>query len=351
MAKKVTIQHIAESLNLSAATVSRALNDHALISDSTKQAVNELAVRLGYSRRVGAPRASSAAQKKPVAWITPLNNFQFEDPIILEIIGGMVSRAVEVGRQFLHVPTDAAYELDTYRELIASEAVDGFVLANRLTAGDRRLEFLLDQNIPFVAYGATPVDQPYPCVEIAFAEAYRKATAYLIELGHARIALVNALPGFQTSIERERGYRSALDAFGVGASENWIFSGPKNEEFGYRSMHQLLESTPVPTAIVCSSVLGAKGAMFAIAEHGLVVGRDISLIAFDDNIAGTFYSTPLTTMFSPVRPVGRKLIDFLERAIEGEDYADLHHVQAVELVIRSSTAPAPAEQEPMRAIG
>jgi LacI family transcriptional regulator len=149
MAKKVTIQQLAQELNLSAATVSRALNDHPLINADTKRAVGELAEKLGYTARQPAGhRPGSLGARKPLAWITPLMNFQFEDPIILEIIGGIVSRSAEIGRTFLHIPTDASHELETYRELIASGEIGGFILANRLAEGDRRLEFLLESRVP-----------------------------------------------------------------------------------------------------------------------------------------------------------------------------------------------------------
>lgn len=342
MAKRVTIQQLASTLRLSTATVSRALNDHPLINAETKRAVAELAEKLGYAARQSAHRsAASLGAKKPIVWITPLMNFQFEDPIILEIIGGMVSRSVELGRHFLHVPTDAGHELETYRELIASDEIGGFILANRLAAGDRRLEFLLEQNVPFISYGATPASKAYPWVRVDFAHAYWLGTRHLIELGHRRIALLNAMPGFQATAEREAGYRKALSEVGVDVSENWVIGGPKNEEFGYRNTQQLLDTIPVPTAIVCSSIMTAKSAIFAINERGLVAGRDVSVIAFDDNVAGTFHSMPLTTMFSPVRPLGRRIIDLLERAIAGEDPAELNHVQRAELVIRSSSGPAP----------
>jgi LacI family transcriptional regulator len=345
MAKKVTIQQLATELNLSTATVSRALNDHPLINTETKRKVAELANQLGYMARKSAPRTVENRARKPIVWVTPLANFEFEDPIILEILGGMVSRTMELGRHFLHIPTDASHELETYRDLIASDEIGGFIVANRLAEGDRRIEFLLESKVPFIAYGAASTSNEYPWVHVDFAGAYREGTSHLLGLGHRRIAMLNAMPGFQTSTERESGYRRAMAEHDVPVSANWVVAGPKNEEFGYRCMQQLLEITPAPTAVICSSVITAKGALFAIDERGLVIGQDISLVAFDDNIAGTFYSTPLTTMFSPVRPLGRKIVDLLERAIAGEDPAGLQLVQHVELVVRASTGPVPIDDE------
>ena len=76
------------------------------------------------------------APLRPIAWITPLVNFQFEDPIILETLGGVASRCAEIGRHFLHIPTDVGRELDTYRELIA----DGRLTVRRVAAEDFTLQ-------------------------------------------------------------------------------------------------------------------------------------------------------------------------------------------------------------------
>ena len=349
MAKKVTIQQLAQELNLSSATVSRALNDHPQINADTKRVVGELAEKLGYAARQPAVhRSGSLGSKKPIVWITPLVNFQFEDPIILEIIGGIVSRCAEIGRAFLHIPTDASHELETYRELIASKEIGGFILANRLAEGDRRLDFLMENRVPFISHGAIPpTSHTYAWVRVDFAHAYWMGTRHLLDLGHRDIALLNAMPGFQASAERESGFRQALAESGVTVSENWVIGGPKNEEFGYRIAHQLLDTTPAPTAIVCSSVMTARAAVFAVEERNLVVGRDVSIVAFDDNVAGTFHFTPLTTMFSPVRPIGRRIVDILERVIEGEDVTDLNFIQRAELLVRSSSGPLAQPTEPL----
>jgi len=346
MVKKVTIQELADRLGLSPATVSRALRDHPSINEGTRRSVHEAAAELGYTTHMTSRslRKTGTLLKRPIAWITPLVNFQFEDPIILETLGGIASRCAEIGRHFLHIPTDVGRELDTYRELIAEGVVEGFIVANRVTEGDRRVEYLLEQKMPFVAYyGATPLDGDYPSVDVAFAEAYALGTQHLLELGHRRIALLNSLPNFQASAERERGYRAALADKQVWTSANWVVGGPKTEEFGYNAMRQMLDSASAPTGVLCSSTMAAKGALSAITERGLKIGRDVSLVSFDDNVAGSFYSVPLTTLFSPSRPLGRKVVDFLDSTIAGEPPAGLHHVSHPELIVRGSTGPAPAE--------
>ena len=343
MTKKVTIQDLALRLNLSPATVSRALRDHPSINEGTRRLVHGLAGEMGYTTHLTSRSLRRAGPlKRPIAWITPLVNFQFEDPIILETLGGIASRCAEIGRHFLHIPTDVGRELDTYRELIAEGVVEGFVVANRMTEGDRRVEYLLEEKVPFVAYyGATPLDGDYPSVDVAFADAYALGTRHLLDLGHRRIALLNSLPNFQASAERERGYRAALAERDVWTSGNWVVAGPKTEEFGYSAMRQLLDGVAAPTGVICSSTMAAKGALAAINERGMLVGQDVSLVNFDDNVAGSFYAVPLTGLFSPARPLGRKVVDFLDRTIAGEPPGTLHHLTHPELIVRGSTGPVP----------
>jgi len=345
MTKKVTIQDLADRLNLSSATVSRALRDHPSINEGTRRSIHELAGEMGYTTHLTSRSLKrSGANRRPIAWVTPLINFQFEDPIILETIGGVASRCAEIGRHFLHIPTDVGHELDTYRELIADGLVEGFIVANRATEGDRRVEYLLEEKVPFVAYyGATPLDGDYPSVDVGFAEACALGTRHLLDLGHRRIGLLNSMPSFQASAERERGYRMALAEREVWSSANWVMGGPKTEEFGYFATRQMLDSVQSPTGLLCSSTMAAKGALSAVNERGLAVGRDVSIVSFDDNVAGSFYAVPLTTLFSPARPLGRLVVDFLDRTIAGEEPANLHHMTHPELVIRSSTGPVPQD--------
>lgn len=342
--RRITLSHLAEKLGLSTATVSRALRDDDAVNLETRSAVQQVAAELGYTPRASKdrpPPPASPPLKGGFGLVQPLTSFAFEDPLLLDFIGGMASRTFEFDRLFHLVPTEVSQEEMCYGTLLAQNVLDGFILLNARPSSDWRIRYLLARGIPFVVHGRGSEAMPYPCLDVGFRSGHRRAVRHLSALGHSKIALLNSLPGTLAAAEWDAGYREGLEAAGLQSRANWVLSGPKTEEFGYRALRQLLESEPAPTAVICSNVLSAKGAVQALSDLGLGVGRDFSLIAYDDQLPGAFYAVPITTIFAPCRPMGTQLADLLERAVAGEPYEALQAHIEPELVIRGSTGPAP----------
>ncbi len=281
-------------------------------------------------------RCSSARS----AWITLAGRcLQFEEPIILETLGSVASRCAEIGRHFLHIPTDVGRELDTYRELIADGVVEGFIVANRVTEGDRRVDLLLEEKVPFVAYyGATPLDGDYPSGRCRL----RRGLC----AGHQAPARPRppACRPSQLAAQLRRpapsasaGYRAAMAERNVWTSGNWVVGGPKTEEFGYSAMRADARQRRLrPPASSALSTMAAQGrARRPSTRAGVVVGQDISLVNFDDNVArqlllGAAHRTVLTG--PPARSHGGRFPR--PHAIAGEAPQTLHHLTHPELIIR-----------------
>jgi LacI family transcriptional regulator len=122
-------------------------------------------------------------------------------------------------------------------------------------------------------------------------------------------------------------------------------SGLMTEENGYRTMSALLELADRPTAVICSSILSASGAIRAIQQAGLVIGRDVSLIAHDDGLPflkAEGLSPPLTTTRSSIRAAGARLAELLLHMIAAPDDDLPHELWPAELIVRGSTGPAPS---------
>ena len=321
------------------------MRDDEAVNLDTRSAVQRHAAELGYTPRSSKDRDSrrpGARLKGGFGLVHPLTSFAFEDPLLLDFIGGMASRTFELGRLFHMVPIEVSQEEMCYGNLLDEGTLDGFILLNARPSSDWRIRYLLARNVPFVVHGRGKEATPYPCLDVGFRSGHRRAVQHLLDFGHRQIALLNSLPGTLIAAEWDAGYREGLEAGGIKGRANWILSGPKTEEFGYRALRQLLESEPAPTALVCSNVLSAKGAVQAVSDLGLAIGRDFSLVAYDDQLPGAFFSVPLTTIFAPCRPMGTMLVDLLDRAAASEPYDSLHAYIEPELVIRTSTGPSPA---------
>src|SRR6185312_789867 len=108
------------------------------------------------------------------------------------------------------------------------------------------------------------------------------AVEHLHELGHRRIATITGLVETRPGADRLRGYRDALRARGLAFRDEYVAYGDFYVESGRNAMAQLLALDEPPTAVVCASDMMALGAIRAVAEAGLSVPEDISIVGFDD---------------------------------------------------------------------
>jgi LacI family transcriptional regulator len=163
-----------------------------------------------------------------------------------------------------------------------------------------------------------------------------KATKYLIDKGHEKIALISGKKGFRSSKERKEGYIKALLENNILLNENLIKEGHYDTESGYEAMNSLLKEELIPTAVFCCNDDMALGAYKAIFENKKRVGADISVFGFDDNIFSEYANPPLTTVKRPIEKVSiegaKVLLDIIreKRIKENTIYID------TEVIIRGS---------------
>jgi DNA-binding LacI/PurR family transcriptional regulator len=136
--------------------------------------------------------------------------------------------------------------------------------------------------------------------------------------------------------ERVDGWRQALAE--SGALEPAVLPGDWSASSGYE-MGRRLATDPEVTAVLCGNDTMALGLMRALAEHGLRVPHDVSIVGFDDVPDAGFYSPPLSTVRQDFGEVGRQALNTLTDRMSGVIEAGLRVRIAPELVIRASTAP------------
>jgi LacI family transcriptional regulator len=164
-------------------------------------------------------------------------------------------------------------------------------------------------------------------------------------LGHVHIATLNGLPEFTYAAARHRGFLRAYEARGLKPDPALQFEVSMTEEAGYAVAAGLLDASSPPTAFLCGSLFLARGVYRALEEKGLRPGREISVIAHDDQLrsirAGSF-APQLTATEVPIRHSGERLSEILIDQVlnsSGPRVA-LQEIAPVELVVRESIAPA-----------
>lgn len=335
-----TIKDIAQKVGKSITTVSRALNDYADISPETKEMVRQAAQELGYTPNTLAQRLKKQ-QTDTIGLIIPTSGPRFSDPFFSEFIAGIGNKAALLGYDLL-VATRAPglQELETYRSIVNTHRVDGFIVVRTRTQDDR-IDFLRAEKFPFVSFGRTSGTLDFSYVDEDGEAGLECVIEHLVGLGHATLGVIASPQNLMFTNHRITGIRRQASQMGVRPEDLIFVEGDLTQRSGFLMANALLNQTPAPTAIVALNDLMAIGAISAAQDRGLVVGKDISITGFDNIPMAEHSHPPLTTVNQPIYQIGTTMCDILVRQIRGELAAPEQILLKPSLIIRQSTGPYP----------
>ena len=336
----VTLKDVARSVALSVTQVSRALNDHSDVNEETRRRVKDAAARLGYEPNISARKLVSG-RSGIVALVEQKYPGITSDFLFFEIVAGLSAEFSRRGMQFmLHVAEEGDDIIAVYQKLIGNGLVDGFVLTKPVE-NDPRIAYLTARKVPFVVHGRLPTQTAYPYFDIDNRRVGTTITGVLAGLGHVRIGFINGTAQSTFALARLAGYRETLAAHGIAFDPALVRHGMMTEDFGYRSAAEMLSMPGRPTALFCSNMLIARGAYRAIADAGLTVPGDVSVIAHDDALPNTDaagFAPPLSVTFSPLSESWPPLAEFLAMAIDGAPLGQIQRVGQPVYLERQSVA-------------
>lgn len=338
----MNLKELATKLGLSPTTVSRALNGYPEVNEATRERVMAAAKRHNYrpntrAIRLATGRAMAVGHVIPVA-----TRHEIVNPVFADFIAGAGEAYSRHDYDMVLTVVPDAEEEDTYRALRSKGNVDGVILhAPRLN--DPRIPLLREIGLPFMVHGrSTGTEGPYPWVDVNNRRAFQRATEFLLDLGHRRIALVNGLEFMDFAVRRRTGYLDALAARGIDADPLLMSSGEMTEICGHRAGVEML-SLPAPTAFLAASMISGMGVRRAIEERGLRMGRDISVIIHDDDLSymKNGEDVPIfTATRSSVREAGRIAAEMLLGLIAQPGSEPPQRLLEADLIIGQSTGPA-----------
>ncbi|MFN8528642.1 MAG: substrate-binding domain-containing protein, partial [Anaerolineae bacterium] len=243
--------------------------------------------------------------------LRPQNNRIESDPTTLDLVDGVTSAAVDksIGFTLWTIPVGER-EMALYRRLVSSRQVDGFIL-HALRENDPRIAYLQEQEFPFVVFGRLQPDEGDQWIDLDGAAGVEMAVQHLAELGHERIGYLGPPREQHLTHVRWNGFVKGMNDANLRIDPALIFEGDFSEKSGQRGTHELLDSSNPPTGIICSNDRMAFGAMRAIQARGLVVGKDVSVVGFDDIPLAHYSHPPLTTISQPFHEIGKMLFKLL----------------------------------------
>lgn len=309
------LKQIAAELSLSVTTVSRALKDGPEVHPSTVARVKEVAKRVGYVPNHHG-RALKTGRTLTLTAVLPMETRDYlSDLAKLPLIEGMTLAARQAGYSLsIYSTTPDDDPVESVRHLLQARSADGLIIT-RMVSGDPRVKLLLDQRMPFVAFGRTDLDIEYPYVDIDNEQIAYDATRRLVGKGCRRTALQLLVPTDQVSAMRLAGYRRAMAEAGIPIDQSLIGHGTFTMESSAAWFDRLLASSDPPTGLACANELGLLGALHALGRRGLVPGRDVHIVTRDNTRLARFLPAKIAVHFVDMAGVGRKLIEVLKSRI------------------------------------
>lgn len=334
--KKTTIHDIAKKLNTTASTVSRALQDHPRISDSTKKSVFAMAEKMNYQ-----PNSIAAALRRGrsnlIGILVPTIDRNFFGSVVRGIEEVLTGSGYNV---IISQSNDSAEQEKLNIKALLEAQVDGiFVSYAKETLSFEHFDKIVQQNVPLIFFDRMQDSLKVDSVIIDDYEAGFKATEHLIEQGCSRIAHF-AGPG-NVSIYRDRqsGYQDALKKYNIHNNPSLIFTNNLKFEDGQKLGMRIANMDLPPDGIFSSSDYAAMGAMEVLKKRGVKIPGQIAIVGFSNESFTELVTPALTTVEQHSKKMGQEVAHlFLQRVKEEESVSTITKtVLPSELIIRESS--------------
>jgi len=328
---KIPYSRIAEALDISVATVSRALKQPNLVKPETLRKIYAVIKELGGT--VPETRALDAGGSRRILAITPI----LTNPFYTDVLQGIRNAAKHNGCTLLILnETLNKSNIGSVLKLIAQTDISGVVLLQRV---DDAILGQLSDRIAVVQCSEFNESGSVPCVTIDNLDATKKLMRYLISTGKKRIVLVNCDPDRYTYARlRLHGYREALSAAGIEQDPSMIITIPDGSfSATVSAVSAMLKSSEPPEAIFCVSDIMAAAALRACALEKLRVPEDIIVAGFDNTDISVMTTPNITTVSQPRFTIASMAITQLLSVIANPSQQPQRYLVDTELILREST--------------
>jgi DNA-binding LacI/PurR family transcriptional regulator len=330
------MEDVAHRAGVSHQTVSRVLNGMPGVRPETRSRVLEAVVELGYRRNFAA-RLLASTRSRTVGVVT-WGTSQFGPANVLLALE-TAARNTDYRLATVNVLT---MSLEAFREAVEDlleRAVEAMVVIVPHETILREAQSL-DLPIPTVVVEGDLSRTPLT-VGVDNVQGARLATGHLLDLGHDTVVHISGPPGWAESHARRDGWRAELESRGRRVPPlRW--GGDWSATSGYLTGRSLAREADVTAVFVANDQM-ALGLLRALREHGRRVPEDVSVVGFDDLPEAEYFDPALTTVRQDFAELGRRVMEVLERVLDGEEQPSVDLVPTT-LVVRSSSA-APRRSE------
>jgi LacI family transcriptional regulator len=333
---KATIHDIAERLNITASTVSRALNDNPRISDATKKMVHKMARQLNYQPNHIAS-ALRSGKSKLVGIVVPTTNRNF----FSSVARGIDEIASELNYRVIISQSYDEYQKEVQTiDALLSARVDGIIASvGKNTENFDHFRKVIEKGIPLVLFDRITNELEVSQVVIDDYLGAYQTVEHLVEQGCRRIVHFTSPKKINIYSERMRGYMDALIDNDIEFDPALIEESNMQLEDGRSSMENILKKGIPFDAVFSSSDYAAMGAMEVLKKNGFKIPQDVALAGFGNEPFTSFTEPTLTTIDQRNIVMGRVTAETFFELLKSDPKKIIPQktVLKPELIIRQST--------------
>jgi DNA-binding LacI/PurR family transcriptional regulator len=341
MAAKLRIKDIADQLDISTATVSRALNDKPGVSDELRQRINDLAANLDFTPNIVA-RNLAGGRTGAVAFILHRQAFPVSsDPFYFLIMRGVERELDRAGYHVVLSTVGNKSDSDNLR-VVRERRVDGLILAGP-DIDPSLVMSLTHLGLPAVLVDNAMEHIPMDCVLCDDREGARMAVEHLLSHGYKQIIFVGGPTSWLSTREREKGYADAMQAAGLPI--HVMHESATTLDAGLAASRKLFARKDRPAAVYAVNDAMAMGVIRAAGEAGLKVPGDLAVAGFDDVSIAASTDPPLTTVRVDKEIMGELAARRLLELVENKQQPYCKVIVGTKLILRQSCGCAVSEEE------
>ncbi|MEM7022438.1 MAG: LacI family transcriptional regulator [Pseudomonadota bacterium] len=330
--RRPTLKTLAQRLDLSVTTVSRALKDGPEVRPDTISRVKAAATELGYVPNLNGLKLKTGKTFTIYAMLAAPSADVVGDAGSVALLQGIYEVLASTPYSLTAVPLlPGMDDLAEVRRVVEAELADG-ILFDHTRPQDPRIKYLLEHDIPVVSFGRTELFSEHAYFDVDNEHASYVATKHLLAKGHRRIGLIDPELEFLFARQRLAGYRRALAEADVAFDQDLVRHTDLSAEFGREGVLRMRQLDDPPTGFVTANEVVSLGVISALRELGHRVGEGIDLVSRDGSRIMAFVEPQVASCQFPLRDAGRALASSMLRLLQGDPPEAVQQVARVELL-------------------
>lgn len=334
--KKRTITDIAKELGVSKSMISRVINNKGYVAPEKRMIIKRFLKDVGYIPNFTA-RSLAHSRTFSIGLVIPSVAGPFYSEVIRGVEDVLASEHYFTSLFTLDSRTDLGTDVrEAYTLAALEKRVDGMIIFDS-EISEEQVETFTSRHVPVILLDYHGNNQDIDWISIDNFRGSYSMMMHLIKVhGFKDIAFVGGPALSFDGNERLKGYTVALNDVGIPIRNDMIFHNDFTREGAYKITDEILESCK-PQAIFAANDETALGIMEKMKERGIIPGKDIAVVGFDDVIWAKFVEPGITTVHQPMYSLGRLAAETILKRIQGTVKEEITHlILPTRVVVRRS---------------